>query len=199
MALEGGVDFTQRSLSFWGSFECEWDMWISNRTLTHMSEWRDYVTTFEWSVPGVEKEKTAVYISMILSHCCVARAVWIHHWNIESSNFSASRIAASLDASLSVWKDLQCYCANCLYHRAYKTYLAHLWPTQPWSAYLLPPPFVKHMARLEHFSTPRSIPGKRPQHPSHSRLTCLVLQTDSIGFTFTCTCSTTASGRYSFL
>ena len=43
MALEGGVDFTQRSFSFWGSLECEWDLWIPNQTLTHSHEWRDYL------------------------------------------------------------------------------------------------------------------------------------------------------------
>ena len=61
MALEGGVDFTQPPLSFWGhssvSETCEYQ---TERSLTRMSEWRDYLIEFEWSVPGVEEENTAV-------------------------------------------------------------------------------------------------------------------------------------------
>ena len=57
MAREGGVYFTQRSLSFWEPLECECEYQIE-RSLTHMSEWRDFLIAFEWSVPGVEEEIT---------------------------------------------------------------------------------------------------------------------------------------------
>ena len=36
---------------------CEYQI---KRSLTHMSEWRDYLVEFEWSVPGVKEENTAV-------------------------------------------------------------------------------------------------------------------------------------------
>ena len=39
VVLEGDVNFNQRSLSFWESFECEWDIWIPNRMLTHSLTW----------------------------------------------------------------------------------------------------------------------------------------------------------------
>ena len=38
---------------------CEYQI---ERSLTHMSERRDYLIEFEWSVPGVEEEKTAVRV-----------------------------------------------------------------------------------------------------------------------------------------
>ena len=37
---------------------------------------------------------------------CNNAPVWIHHWNILCSNFSVSRIAASLARWISMWKDL---------------------------------------------------------------------------------------------
>ena len=56
VALGGDVDVNVHSV-----FEdhlSERDLWIPNRTLTHMSEWDDYHSEFEWSVPGVEEENT---------------------------------------------------------------------------------------------------------------------------------------------
>ena len=54
MALEGGVDvhslFEDHSRV---SETCEYQI---ERSLTHMSKWRDYLIEFEWSVPGVEEE-----------------------------------------------------------------------------------------------------------------------------------------------
>ena len=40
---------------------CEYQI---ERSLTHMSEWRDYLIEFEWSVPGVEEENTAVRVKV---------------------------------------------------------------------------------------------------------------------------------------
>ena len=48
MPLKGGVDFTQHSLSFWGSLECEGNLWIPNRTLTHSHEWVKRVSHWVW-------------------------------------------------------------------------------------------------------------------------------------------------------
>ena len=48
VALEGGIDFTQRSLRFWGSLECEWDLLIPNRTYTHSHEWVKGLSNWVW-------------------------------------------------------------------------------------------------------------------------------------------------------
>ena len=90
MALEGRVDFTQPPLSFWGhssvSETCEYQ---TERSLTRMSEWRDYLIEFEWSVPGVEEENTAVRLNetIVMDH---VKRIWY------LSPMRAAKVQASL-------------------------------------------------------------------------------------------------------
>ena len=61
VALEGGVDLLNGHSVFEDhssvSETCEYQI---ERSLTHMSDWRDYLIEFKWSLPIVKEENTAV-------------------------------------------------------------------------------------------------------------------------------------------
>ena len=78
MALEGGEEALLNVHSVFKdhssvSETCEYRI---ERSLTHMSKWRDYLIEFEWSVPGVEEENTAVYVLHL--DCIKDLLLWVN-------------------------------------------------------------------------------------------------------------------------